>query len=109
MTNFISLHNHTHNSVLDALASPKELFVRAQELGQTALALTDHGSLAAAWEGLKASKETGVKLIIGCEMYFLDDVSNQDDRFRHVILLAKNAVGYQNLLTLNKRGFDHSV
>ena len=70
------------------------------------MAITDHGTLAAAWDALKASKETGVKLIMGCECYFLDDASQTDERFRHVILLAKNATGYRNLLTINKKGFD---
>lgn len=109
MTDFINLHSHTHFSILDALPSPNELFLRAKELGQTAIAITDHASLGGAWAALKASKETGVKLIIGAEMYFVNDVSNKEDRFRHIILLAKNAIGYQNLLTLNKRGFDNSV
>ncbi len=109
MTNFVSLHNHTDFSILDSLISPKELFAKAKELGQTAIAITDHGSLAGAWDALKASRSTGVKLIIGCEMYFLDDVKKTEDRFRHVIILAKNAIGYKNLLTLNKRGFDNSI
>jgi len=109
MIDFVNLHSHTHFSILDALSSPKELFNRAKELNQSALAITDHGSLLAAHDSLKASKETGVKLIIGVEMYFVDDVANKDVRFRHIILLAKNAVGYKNLLTLNKKGFDNSV
>lgn len=106
---FVNLHSHTHYSILDALGSPKELLIRAKELNQSALALTDHGSLLGAFEGLKASKETGVKLIIGSEMYFVNDVSNKEDRFRHIILLAKNAIGYKNLLTLSKRGYDNLV
>lgn len=106
MTNFVSLHNQTDFSILDSLISPKALFQRAKELGQTAIAVTDHGTLAATWDALKASRETGVKLIIGCECYFLDDASNTEAKFRHLILLAKNAVGYRNLLTLNKKGFD---
>lgn len=109
MTDFVSLHNHSHYSILDALSSPKELLLRAKELGQKAIAITDHGTLASAWNAHKASKEVGVKLIIGCEMYFLDDVKKTDQRFRHVILLAKNEIGYKNLLCLNKEGFDNSV
>jgi len=109
MTDFVSLHNHTDFSILDSLITPKELFNRAKELGQKAIAITDHGSLASAWDALKASKASGVKLIIGCEMYFLNDAKKTDERFRHIILLAKNAVGYKNLLLLNKRGFDNSA
>jgi DNA polymerase-3 subunit alpha len=106
MTDFVSLHNQTDFSILDSLISPKALFNRAKELGQSAVAITDHGTLAAAWDALKASKDTGVKLIMGCECYFLNDATQTDDKFRHVILLAKNAVGYRNLLTINKKGFD---
>jgi DNA polymerase-3 subunit alpha len=106
MTDFVSLHNQTDFSILDSLISPKALFARAKELGQTAVAITDHGTLAAAWDALKASRETGVKLIMGCECYFVDDITNPNEKFRHIILLAKNAIGYRNLLTLNKKGFD---
>lgn len=108
MTDFVSLHNQTEFSILDSLITPKALFKRAKELGQTAVAVTDHGTLASAWDAWKASKETGVKLIIGCECYFQDDAANVNEKFRHIILLAKNAVGYRNLLTLNKKGFDQS-
>ena len=111
MTDFVSLHNQTDFSILDSLVSTKALFHRARELGQKAISITDHGTLAATWDALKASKETGVKLIIGCEFYFLDDISKKDEKFRHLVLLAKNAIGYKNLLTLNKKGFDqgHSL
>jgi DNA polymerase III subunit alpha len=106
MTDFVSLHNQTDFSILDSLISPKELFKHAKELGQTAVAITDHGTLAGAWDSWKASKDTGVKLIIGCEFYFTNDVTNVDEKLRHVILIARNAPGYRNLLTLNKKGFD---
>jgi DNA polymerase-3 subunit alpha len=106
MTDFVSLHNQTDFSILDSLISPKALFARAKELGQKAVAVTDHGTLAATWDAFKASKETGVKLIIGCECYFVDDATNITEKFRHIVLLAKNAVGYRNLLTINKKAFD---
>lgn len=108
MTNFISLHNHTDFSILDSLSTTKDLFLKAKELEQSALAITDHGSIAAAWDALKISKSTGVKLIIGCECYFKNDLNNNDEKLKHIILLAKNAIGYRNLLTLNKRGFDQN-
>lgn len=106
MTNFVSLHNQTDYSILDSIISTKSLFLKAKELNQPAVAITDHGTLASAWEALKASKETGVKLIMGCECYFVNDAANITDKFRHLILLAKNAVGYKNLLAINKEGFD---
>ncbi len=106
MGHFISLHNHSSFSILTALPSPKDLMVRAKELGQTAIALTDAGTFAGAWQALKASKAADVKLIIGAEFNFLN---NREEKIRHVILLAKNAAGYRNLLTLNKKGFDEPV
>src|SRR6185436_18396498 len=109
MIEFVSLHNQTYFSILDSLISPKDLFLRAKELGQSAIAITDHGTLASAWDALKASKETGVKLIIGCECYFQNDSQNTEDKFRHIVLIAKNAIGYRNLLTRNKKGFDQGV
>ncbi len=108
MIDFVSLHNQTDFSILDSIISPKALFKRAKELGQTAIAITDHGTIASAWDAWKASKDTGVKLIIGCECYF-DDEAIGANKLRHVVLLAKNAVGYRNLLTINKKGFDQSV
>lgn len=109
MTDFVSLHNQTYFSILDSLVSPKLLLSRAKELGQNAIAVTDHGTMAGTWDAWKASKEVGIKLIIGCECYFQDDASNIEDKFRHVVLIAINAVGYKNLLTLNKKGFDHDT
>lgn len=106
MTNFTSLHNQTYYSILDSLVSPKALLKCAKELGQTAIAITDHGSIGSAWDAWKASKDIGIKLIIGCECYFQNDSSNMQEKLRHVVLLAKNAIGYRNLLTLNKKGFD---
>lgn len=108
MTDFVSLHNQTEFSILDSLNTPKGLIKRAKELGQKAIAITDHGTLAGAWDAWKASKDAGVKLIIGCECYFQDDATNVSEKFRHVVLLAKNAIGYRNLLTLNKKGFDQN-
>src|SRR5690606_19740430 len=82
---------------------------RCKELGLPAVAITDHGSLAAMWDSLKASKETGIKLIPGCEFYFIDDVEDKESRLRHVILLSKNQIGYSNLLKISKEGFDNNV
>jgi DNA-directed DNA polymerase III PolC len=109
MTDYVSLHNHTHYSILSSLISPKELFNRAKELGQPAIALTDYSTLSGAWESLKYSRETGVKLIVGCEFYFVDSLPYTDQRFRRVILLAKNQTGYRNLLALNKYGNDNAT
>lgn len=106
---FISLHNHSHYSILKALPSPKDLLLRAKELGQSALALTDHYSFAGIWEAFKISKEIGIKLIVGAEFHFLSDANKKDDKLRHIILLAKNATGYRNLLSMNRLGYDNPV
>lgn len=109
MANFVSLHNHTNFSILNSLVTPKQLFARAKELGQSAIAVTDYGSFAGAWDSLKASKDTGVKLIMGAEFYFVNDLTNRDSKLRFVVLIAKNATGYKNLLTLNRIAFDNSL
>lgn len=110
MTSFGSLHNQTYYSLLDSLIDPKDLLKTAKSLGYNFCAITDHGTLGAAWEAYKYAKEIGgIKLIIGCECYFQNFSSNMEDKFRHVILLAKNAIGYRNLLTINKKGFDRGA
>lgn len=101
------MHNHTTGSIGDCIISPRELVEAIKETGQTAVAVTDHGSCSALWDTYKATKKTDIKLIAGCEIYFVEDSNNDEDTtLRHLILLAKNATGYKNLLTLNKRGFD---
>lgn len=108
---YCSLHNHTTFSIMHSLLSPKDLFNRAKELGQSAIGVTDLGTLAGAWDCLKYSRETGVKLIMGGEFYFLDDLTSSEEnhRLRHVILLAKNAQGYQNLLQLSFKAFEQKI
>lgn len=106
---FISLHNQSEYSLLDSLASLDKLFKKAKELNQTAIAITDHGTLAGIWEAYNESKKTGVKLIVGIESYFQNDNSKPEDKLKHIILLAKNHEGYQNLLRLNRAGFESNV
>ena len=107
MSKFVSLHNYTHFSILNSLLSPKDLLNKAKELGQNAIAITDRGTLAGSWDALKVSKETGIKLITGCEFYFTDDLSNKEEKPRLIVLIAKNYNGYSNLLKLNSAGFDN--
>jgi DNA polymerase-3 subunit alpha len=96
---------------MDSLIKPSDLFKKVKELGQSAVAVTDHGTLAGAWDCLKYSKEAGVKLIMGCEFYFVDDVTDTTNtaRLRHLILLAKNHQGYKNLLLANKLANDNHI
>ncbi len=108
MRQYVNLHNHTTGSIGDGIISPKDLIETIKEIGQTAVAVTDHGSCSALWDSYKAAKKSEIKLIAGCESYFVENSNNDEDTtLRHIILLAKNAVGYRNLLTLNKKGFDN--
>ncbi|HEX9076219.1 MAG TPA: PHP domain-containing protein, partial [Anaerolineae bacterium] len=105
MSNFVHLHVHSEYSLLDGLPHPKDLAKRAGELEQKALALTDHGSMFAAIEFYDACKAKGVKPIIGVEAYLarrsMKDRDAKEDRSSyHLLLLAENNEGYQNLLKL---------
>ncbi|MFH0929741.1 MAG: DNA polymerase III subunit alpha [Candidatus Moraniibacteriota bacterium] len=102
---FTHLHVHSHYSLLDGLAKIDELLDRAKELGMDSLALTDHGVLYGAIEFYEKAKKKGIKPIIGCEMYLAPNGlamkrAKIDDARHHLILLAKNKMGYKNLLKL---------
>ena len=100
MGKFVNLHGHTGNSHLDAIIKVDELFDRAKELGQPAVAITDHGVMGGLWEAYKAYKRTGVKFIPGNEIYYTEDLEDKKSKRGHLILLASNYVGYKNLLHL---------
>ncbi|MCP9816407.1 DNA polymerase III subunit alpha [Synechococcus sp. GreenBA-s] len=102
---FVPLHNHSDYSLLDGASQLPAMVKRAEELGFPALALTDHGVMYGAIELLKLCKGTAVKPIIGNEMYVingsLDDPNPpKKERRYHLVVLAKNAVGYRNLVKL---------
>ncbi|MEK7089998.1 MAG: DNA polymerase III subunit alpha, partial [Patescibacteria group bacterium] len=102
---FVHLHTHSHYSLLDGLAKIPELVAKAKEYGMPALAITDHGNLYGAVEFYKAAKKAGIKPIIGIEAYIAagslaDKNPGIDDKRFHLILLAKNAIGYKNLIKL---------
>jgi len=108
---FTHLHVHTEYSLLDGSAKIKELVARAKELGMKALAITDHGVMYGAIDFYKAAKAAGIKPIIGCEVYvapgsrFDRELSKGDDRYYHLVLLAKNNKGYNNLSKIVSKGF----
>lgn len=108
---FCNLHTHTTYSIMDSLIKPSELFKRVKDLDQSSIAITDHSTLSGAWDSLKYSKEAGVKLLMGCEFYFVDDLTSatESTRLRHIILIAKNHQGYKNLLQLNKLSNDNFI
>jgi DNA polymerase-3 subunit alpha len=100
---FVHLHNHTHYSLLDGLSRPADLIKKAKEFGSPAIAMTDHGVLYGAVEFYKEAKKAGIKPIIGCEMYITPDrfiKDNNTKKSNHLLLLAKNLTGYQNLMEL---------
>jgi len=110
MTDFVHLHVHSEYSLLDGACKIEELVARAKELGQEAVAITDHGVMYGAVDFYKAAKKAGIKPIIGCEVYVAprgrgDRDPQRDKRPYHLILLCKNNTGYQNLAWLVSRGF----
>ena len=107
---FVHLHVHTEFSLLDGACRITELVKRVKELGQSAVAITDHGAMYGVVDFYKACKAAGVKPIIGCEVYVAprsrtDRVHEYDAEARHLILLCKNEVGYRNLCFLDSAAF----
>ena len=108
---FTHLHVHTEYSLLDGSSKIKELVARAKELGMDSLAITDHGVMYGVIDFYKAAREVGIKPIIGCEVYvapgsrFDRETVSGEDRYYHLILLAENHQGYQNLMKIVSKGF----
>lgn len=108
---FTHLHVHTEYSLLDASSKIKELTARAKELGMDSLAITDHGVMYGVIDFYRAARENGIKPIIGCEIYvapgsrFDREAGSGEDRYYHMILLAENNIGYQNLMKIVSKGF----
>jgi len=105
MTKFTHLHVHSHYSLLDGLPKIDELLDYVKSLGMESVALTDHGVLYGAVEFFKKAKERGIKPIIGCEFYVAREKLTQkrpkiDDKRYHLVILAKNEIGYKNLVKL---------
>lgn len=110
MGKFAHLHLHTQYSLLDGACKLPDLMARARELGMSACAMTDHGVLYGAIEFFKAAKKHGIKPILGCEVYVAkrtrhDRVPRIDDDQYHLVLLAKDEVGYRNIVKLSSIGF----
>ena len=99
---FTHLHLHTEYSLLDGACRIKKLVERVKELGQTAVAITDHGVMYGAVDFYRACKGAGIKPVIGCEVYVaprtrFDRVHELDASARHLVLLCRNEEGYRNL------------
>ncbi|HAL30483.1 MAG TPA: DNA polymerase III subunit alpha [Coriobacteriia bacterium] len=103
MSGFVHLHTHSEYSLLDGHARISRLVDRAIEVGQDTLALTDHGAMYGAVEFYRAAKKGGIKPIIGCEAYFTPESRTKREgkpALYHLLLLAKNEVGYRNLMAI---------
>jgi len=110
---YAGLHVHTHYSLFDGIATPQEYVDRAIEIGMPAIAITDHGSLSGHREMYRAAIEKGIKPILGVEGYIAQDRFDQRDKaeredtplnpvYNHLIILAKNEKGLENLNKLNE-------
>ena len=134
---FVHLHNHTHYSLLDGCAKPARAAARCAELGMPALAMTDHGNLFGAIDFYRSCKKAGIKPLIGCELYYVNDhkqserpkrerkrtddigdipedyVPSPDDfpkfQIHHKGVIAKDYEGYQNLCKLVSNAHLHGV
>jgi len=104
---FTHLHVHTEYSLLDGMCRISPLVAKAKELGMDSLAITDHGVMYGVIEFYQAAREAGIKPIIGCEIYIAPNgrLSRNagDKKNYHLILLAKDKVGYQNLIQLTTK------
>lgn len=126
----IGLHIHTFYSVLDGISSPSQYFEQCAERKWPAIAITEHGVLNSIPDCYFASKEYGVKYVVGCELYFnafeplrrqrvddgisMHDIKGEDpelasriSRNRHITVLCKDMIGYGNLLKINKHAWEH--
>jgi DNA polymerase-3 subunit alpha len=106
VSEFVHLHNHTHHSLLDGLTKVPELVSKVKSMGMHAVAITDHGTLSGAIEFYKTCSDQGIKPIIGIEAYIAARSRNDRDPAKdkaryHLIIIAMNNQGYQNLMQLS--------
>lgn len=109
---YASIHSHTHYSQFDGIGTPVAYAERAVEIGMPAVAITDHGTLSGHREWYREMKAVGVKPILGIEAYYTEDRFDKRDKsdrtepldliYNHLIVIAKNQAGLQNLNTMNR-------
>ena len=108
---FAHLHVHTEYSLLDGSNKIKEYVARAKELGMNSAAITDHGVMYGVIDFYREARKQGINPILGCEVYvapnsrFDREVTGGDDRYYHLVLLAENNEGYENLTKIVSKGF----
>ena len=109
--NFAHLHVHTEYSLLDGSNKINEYVARVKELGMNSAAITDHGVMFGCIDFYRAAKAAGIKPILGCEVYvapgsrFDREVGQAEDRYYHLVLLAENNRGYENLMKIVSKAF----
>ena len=107
---FTHLHVHTEYSLLDGSNKIKELVARTKELGMDSVAITDHGVMYGVIDFYRTAKAAGINPIIGCEVYVAPrsrfaKSGQQDNKYNHLVLLAENNTGYDNLMKIVSKGF----
>ena len=108
---FAHLHVHTEYSLLDGSNKIKEYVARVKELGMNSAAITDHGVMYGVIDFYREARKQGINPILGCEVYvapnsrFDREVTGGDDRYYHLVLLAENNEGYENLTKIVSKGF----
>ena len=110
MSDFVHLHNHSDYSLLDAAQTVEKMCNRVYDLGMNSIAITDHGNLFAMIPFYQAAQKAGIKPIIGCEVYVavedhakkqqISTISGKKWGYHHLVLIAMNQTGYQNLMKL---------
>ena len=113
MTDFIHLHNHTDYSLLDAAQSVNMMLNRVDDIGMNTIAVTEHGNLFSLIPFYKEARAAGIKPIMGCEVYVSSGKHNEKTYnhgnnkwgYYHLVLLAQNNIGYQNLMKLTTIGY----
>jgi DNA polymerase-3 subunit alpha len=116
MPEFVHLHLHTDYSLLDGACGVPNLIKRVQEVGQTAVAMTDHGNIYGTVEFVDEAQKAGIKPIVGCELYIckkedhnIERTPPEGDTYNHLLVLAENEEGYRNLIKITSeaslRGF----
>ena len=111
MPEFTHLHLHTEYSLLDGACDVKKLVDRVAALGQTSVAMTDHGNIYGAVHFFNAAKEKGIKPILGCELYVCKNEDHrapaQGDDYNHLLVLAEDEEGYRNLIRITSEASLH--
>ena len=111
MAEFTHLHLHTDFSLLDGACDVDKLVKRVQDIGQTSVAITDHGNIYGAVHFFEAAKKQGVKPILGCELYVCQKEDHradpQGDDYNHLLVLAENEEGYRNLVRITSEASLH--